>query len=253
MPWQETGDHGIWDVQFTAAMLAVYIAVFGAEYTHANLGMLEAFPWRISHGETWRLLTCTVLHGGIIHILFNALWFFRFSSAIERWLGPWITLGLYIFFAAGASAAQFLWSALPAVGASGAVYGLFGFLWVTRRRYDIAAEVTPPSTIQIMLGWLVICAVLNLFGSNIANVAHLFGLLFGWLAGQVVVARKGQRIPIILGSAALWLGLLAMTYAPVWDRTVAHLPVLNQNSGWMHIPEDKWPRLESHPINLSTL
>jgi membrane associated rhomboid family serine protease len=239
---------GIEVIQFTMAMLAVFIAVFGAQLTHRDLSFLSAYPWRIAAGEPWRLLTSTALHGSILHIAFNAIMFYRFSSAIERWLGPWITMLMYIFFAIGSNAAQILWSAgLGAIGASGVVYGLFGFLWVTRRRYDIAAEATPPSMVQTMLGWLVVCAVLNMLGSPIANVAHIFGLLLGWLLGRIVVSTKSMRLPIMAGTAILWIGLVLLTYGPVWERTIIHLPYLGNMVHRISflLPQSQWQDVES--------
>lgn len=242
MKWQETG--GIESVQFTMAMLAVYVAVFGAQFTGANLAVLQLFPWRLGHGEIWRLVTCTLLHGSIIHFAFNMIWFFRFSQAIERWLGPWIALGMYVLFAIGSGAAQALGSGGMAIGASGVVYGMFGFLWVTRRRYDIAAEAVPQQVVQTMLGWLVICVLINHFGGNIANTAHVFGLIFGYLIGYVVVARRRWRIPVVLGTAVLWLALLSLTYRPIWERTLFHMPYLKQQYMWVLMDESQWQEAE---------
>ena len=251
MPYQETDD-GIGAIQFTMAILAVCAAVFIAEMTDTNIAMLQVFPWRLGHGEVWRLLTSTLLHGSIIHFLFNMALFYRFSQAIERWLGPWLAMGLYVFLAVGAGAPQAVFSRGAAIGASGVVYGLFGLLWVCRRRYDIAAETVTPHVIQTMLAWLGICVVLNMYGGNIANLAHVFGLLFGWLVGQIVVATRRTRVPLIAGTVILWCLLLSFTYAPVWKTVIRplwwvgkqyQLSALPQ-SGWAE-EEEKWERI--HP------
>src|SRR5688572_18263907 len=98
MPWQPLDDE---TPMFTYAMMAVFIAVFGAQITHANLAMLHVFPWRVGSGEVWRLVTSTAMHGSILHFVFNMAWFIRFSTAIERWLGPWIAMAMYLLFALG--------------------------------------------------------------------------------------------------------------------------------------------------------
>src|SRR5688572_13605879 len=162
MPYQN--DNG--PPMFTYAMLAVYIAFFGAQYTQSNLTQFYAFPWRVADGELWRLITCTFLHGSILHFLFNLALFFRFADVIDNWLGPWGALGLYALYGSSASAAQILMGAGPwgLVGASGVVYGLFGFLWVMSRRRDDAFRAAGGQIAQFLLGWLAICAVINFFG-----------------------------------------------------------------------------------------
>jgi GlpG protein len=244
MRWQDTGE-GIGVIQFTMAMLAVYIAVFLAEVTQTNLAVLQAFPWRLGHGETWRLLTGTALHGGLLHFGFNIMWFFRFSQAIERWLGPWAALGMYVFFAAGAGAPQAVFSEGFAIGASGVVYGLFGFLWVCRRRYDIAAEIITPPVVQTMIGWLIICAVINRFGGNIANIAHLFGLVFGCLLGLIVVATRRTRWPLIAATALLWAQLVSLTLKPVWEQVIRPVPVINSAYRFVELDEAIWQAMEN--------
>src|SRR5438309_598893 len=109
MPYQE--DNG--PPLFTYAMLATYLAVFAAQFVGANgLTYLEPWPWLLGHGEMWRLITATVMHGSIMHLAFNLIFFLRFCLVIENWLGPWMALLLYALFAAGSCAAQQLISAV---------------------------------------------------------------------------------------------------------------------------------------------
>ncbi len=241
MRWQESGQ-GIGVIQFTMAILAVCVAVFLAQLSGTSLAPLQAFPWRLGRGEAWRLLSSTLLHGGILHFAFNMLWFYRLNQAIERWLGPWTAMGLFIFLAVGAGSPQAVFGgySIGAIGASGVVYGLFGFLWVCRRRYDIAAEAVTPPVIQTMLAWMGLCFLLNFFGGNIANIAHVFGLLFGWLIGQIVVATRNVRWPLIAGTAALWCLLLSLTYLPVWNTVTSPIPRLHERYGWVDLDESDW-------------
>lgn len=227
MPYQE--DHG--PPMFTYAALAAFIAFFGAEYKHFDLSKFFAYPWRVADGEFWRLITCTFLHGSIIHILFNMFWFLRFSSVIDNWLGPWGALGLFVFFAISSNAAQLLVSSGPGgvIGASGVVYGLFGFLWVMSRRRDDAAFAADQSTVQTMLAWLVICFLINSYGGNIGNTAHAMGLLLGWLVGRVFVARKKNRIGLALLTVAVWALPIVFIQPVVWRHTLAYVPPF---SGW---------------------
>jgi len=230
---------------FTFAAMAVFVAFFGAEFKQFDLARFQAFPWRVADGEIWRLVTCTFLHGSIMHIAFNAILFLRFATVVDNWLGPWAALGLYVLFAIPSNAAQLLVSPAGVIGASGVVYGLFGFLWVMSRRRDDAAEAAgSPHLIQTMLGWLAICFVVNLFGGSIGNTAHLMGLAVGWLLGQTVVARKRHRIPLALATLLVWALPVVLIQRPVWNRTLAHLPVVG---GWYwnyNLPDDRRDAVE---------
>jgi membrane associated rhomboid family serine protease len=145
MPY--TDDEG--PPMFTYAMMAVYIAFFAAQFKQFDLTRFYSYPWRVADGEVWRLVTCTFLHGSVIHILFNSTLFFRFSSVIDHWLGPWVALGMYAVLATSSNAAQLLVSPAGVIGASGVVYGLgmgwlIGQCFVARRRarpWLIAAAV----------------------------------------------------------------------------------------------------------------
>jgi len=212
---------------FTYAALAAFIAFFGAEYRHFDLSKFQAYPWRVADGELWRLVTCTFLHAGLLHIVFNLALFLRFSTVIDNWLGPWAALFLYVFVASSSTAAQLLVSPVGMVGASGVVYGLFGFLWVFARRRDDAAEVANMQIVQAMLAWLGICAVINYFGGNIGNTAHAYGLLLGWLCGKTFVAMRKNRIPLALLTLAVWAIPMIFIQRPVWNRTLAHVRPFN--------------------------
>jgi membrane associated rhomboid family serine protease len=221
---------------FTYAALAVFIAFFGAQLNRSDLSRFYAFPWRVADGEVWRLLTATCLHGSILHVAFNAAMFVRFSKVVDDWLGPWAALGLYVFFAVSSNAAQLIVSSGPfgAVGASGVVYGLFGFLWVMARRHPGAADAANPAVVQTMLAWLVVCFVVNLFGGNIANTAHLAGLGLGWLVGQTVVARRRWRVPIALATLAAWTLPLLFSQRPVFNPTLGRVPPLRAGY-WLNV------------------
>jgi membrane associated rhomboid family serine protease len=241
MPYQE--DNG--PPMFTYAMLAVFIAFFGAQYTQADLAHFYAFPWRVAHGELWRLLTCTFLHGSVMHVLFNVALFLRFAPVVDNWLGPWGALALYLVAGSSASAAQILVGAGPLglVGASGVVYGFFGFLWVMSRRRDDAALAANPHIVQTMFGWLVICAVVNFFGGYIANTAHVWGLLIGWLIGQTFVARKKWRWPLVAATVAAWVLPIVLCQHAVWSRTFGRIERL-QRVSWIGYPREYWEHPE---------
>ncbi len=137
----------------------------------------------IKQGEIWRLVTPLFLHGDTYQLAFNMLGIFFLGSAIERLEGSW--------FLAPADALPPMLAGLAgspfSIGASGAVYGLFGYLWIRPALSPSYPVRMMPSNVAIMLGWLVFCIF---FVERIANGAHIGGLVAG-----VVIAVVISRMP----------------------------------------------------------
>jgi membrane associated rhomboid family serine protease len=115
----------------TYALIAVNVAVYllgssvGAPVfgpALIRLGALE--PERVAAGEVWRLLSCTFLHGSVMHIGFNMFALYSLGSMLERVLGPWRFLLLYTASGLAGSVVSLLLLGATSVGASGAVWGL---------------------------------------------------------------------------------------------------------------------------------
>ncbi len=151
----------------------------------------------VKRGEVWRLVTPTFMHGNTFHLAFNMIMLYFFGAAIERLHGS-LFMGLLVLVTGIAGMLTQVMlpdpESLPAIliglagtpfaiGASGAVYGLFGFLWI-RPVIDPAYPIRMvPINVTIMLGFLVFCMTPMMKG--IANGAHLGGLIAGMLAALV--------------------------------------------------------------------
>jgi len=154
----------------------------------------------IRKGELWRFVTPMFLHGNTFHLAFNMLWIFFLGSAIERLHGSLFFLVLAMstqiagmMLQVSIPDADFIPQALHgspfAIGASGAVYGLFGYLWI-RPTVDPSYPIhMVPMNVVLMLGWLVACMTPLITG--VANGAHLGGLIGGMLAA--LIARAIQK------------------------------------------------------------
>ncbi|TWT53982.1 Rhomboid protease GlpG [Rubripirellula amarantea] len=148
----------------------------------------------VRSGQVWRFITPMFLHGDEYHLAFNMLWLFFLGSAIERLHGSIFFAILVLVTQLGGMALQvgmpdYSWvpDALVAnprvIGASGAVYGLFAFLWIrplVQPSYPIRLV---PMNVIIMLVWLVVCMTPLI--PNVANGAHLGGLLAGMIVGAM--------------------------------------------------------------------
>ena len=147
--------------------------------------------------EPWRLVTSALVHAsyremgftGIFHILFNVIWTWRFGNALESRYGSLKTFLLFVMLAAGAGAAEFALFG-DAIGLSGVGYGLFGFLWVARRRTTGFDDVIDRRVTVSFVAWFFFCIVATRFGAmNVANVAHGAGCALGAVAGGAATAR----------------------------------------------------------------
>jgi membrane associated rhomboid family serine protease len=140
--------------------------------------------------EPWRMITAAFLHsqGFILHIAFNmyALWIL--GQHLEPLLGRSRFIALYLISAFGGSVGVLLLSnpLTPVVGASGAIFGLFGALFVVQRQRG--------GDVRSLVVLIAINAVIGFIYPNISWQAHLGGLVTGLLAAVVLAyAPQGRN------------------------------------------------------------
>jgi rhomboid protease GluP len=171
-------------------------------------------------GEYYRFLTSMFLHGGLLHIGFNAWALYTLGPETERIYGTARFLTLYFIAGLAGGVASYSLSPNPSVGASGAIFGLIGALAVF---YYLSRELLGSAARQ-QLGSLITVIMINLFigfssGGLIDNFAHLGGLAGGVLIGWLLAPRfavderlyppQVVRIPLPWGWAGA-LGILAL-------------------------------------------
>jgi membrane associated rhomboid family serine protease len=126
----------------------------------------------------WGLITDAFVHFEPLHLLFNLYWLWIIGGAFEQRFGP-IRLLLFMLTAAFVSSGIQLYDGMG-VGLSGIGYALFGFAWIGRKRFPEFARVITDRTVQMFIGWGILCVVATYAHvMNIGNVAHLTGLAFG--------------------------------------------------------------------------
>jgi rhomboid protease GluP len=174
-------------------------------------------------GEYYRFLTSMFLHGGLLHIGFNAWALYALGPECERIYGTARFLAIYFIAGLAGGVASYALSAAPAVGASGAIFGLIGALAVF---YYLSRELLGSAARQ-QFGSLITVIMINLFigfssGGLIDNNAHLGGLAGGALLGWLLAPRfavderiyppQVVRRPLPWGwAAAIWfLALLVV-------------------------------------------
>ncbi len=144
-----------------------------------------SFPSALSQlpAQPWRLITPALLHLGVLHIIFNLLWWLELGRIIERFQSGQRLLLVTLVSAALSNVAQFLDTGPLFGGLSGVVYALLGYLWIFGRVCPQAGYGLRREVVMMMLAWLVICMT-GLVG-NIANTAHVVGLLSGCAMGAM--------------------------------------------------------------------
>ncbi|UXY28726.1 rhomboid family intramembrane serine protease [Streptomyces sp. HUAS TT20] len=154
----------------------------------------------IAHGQSYRLLTAMFLHGSYIHILFNMLSLWWIGGPLEAALGRARYIALYFVSGLAGSALSYLLAApnQPSLGASGAIFGLFGATAVLMRRLNY--DMRP------VIALLVINLIFTFSWSGIAWQAHIGGLVAGLVCGYAMVhAPRRHRNLIQYGACVLFL------------------------------------------------
>jgi len=168
------------------------------------LGMGGRVP--LEQGRPWTLLTAAYLHGGLLHILFNMLWLRRLGPLVEELFGASRFILLYTFAGLAGAALSALMGTPYFVGASGAVFGLFGALTAYGfiRRGDFGRAVLRQS-----LFFAAFCFFLGLRAPNVDNWGHLGGFLGGLLLAALLgyEERRDQKLGHHLAAFFTLLGV----------------------------------------------
>jgi len=155
----------------------------------------------VASGEYWRLFTVALLHENLVHIGFNLYALYLVGPIVERIYGWKIFLFMYLACALAASVASYLFGDpnVQSVGASGAIFGLFGVLFVARRVHDPVLDRRSRSLATQIGALIVLNLVLDFTvgAASIDNFAHLGGLLAGAWLGFVLVPRG---VPTLAGN-----------------------------------------------------
>jgi membrane associated rhomboid family serine protease len=220
------------DGTVTKVLIGLCVVAFVGQLANDNITFDYGMsPVEVAYGDWWRLITSAFLHEPtfLLHIGFNMYALFAFGSQVERLLGRTRYLVLYLVAALGGSVATY-WLGAPSqlsIGASGAVFGLFGAYFVLARK--LRADT---SQIMLLIG-------LNLaigFGLHkyINNWAHLGGLATGALIAWIYTqAPRGPRRALLqyAGAALVALVLLAgvLVRTPAIKRDCPPLPPLPLN------------------------
>jgi membrane associated rhomboid family serine protease len=161
---------------------------------NARVAGLESIGF--AHGEWWRIFTPMFLHYGPLHLAMNMYSLYFAGSILESIIGRWRFLLLYVVSGLAGSAGAFLWSPNAiGVGASGAIFGVLGALFVLERRGNI-------STGGQIAALIVINLVFTFALSRFISVGAHVGGLIGGVVVMFLMLRANRSAVIAVGAAA---------------------------------------------------
>lgn len=224
MPDRFVTDHRSWSparitLPVTKSLIGINIAVYLAGLLFPGVFQHFAFAPILGYFQPWRFLSTAFLHNGVLHIVLNmyALWIA--GHVLERFLGWWRYLALYLLSALGGSVLVLLFAGnttsawvQATVGASGAIFGIFGAIVVIQRR--LGGDATQ------IVGIIVINMILSFIVPNISWVGHLGGLLTGVIVGlsftralERPMTMRSRNISAIIASVLILAALAAVAWA----------------------------------------
>lgn len=135
-----------------------------------------------NNGEYWRLLTVALTHAGLTHLFFNMYSLLVLGNMLESAIGRNKFLTIFLISQVGASFASIFFGSinLVSVGASGAIFGLFGAMIVISKRFGLETKST-----YIIVG---INFAIGFIFPGIDWHAHLGGLITGLLAASFLLS-----------------------------------------------------------------
>ena len=179
------------------ANVAVYLLMLGAPNTIISwFGLVPRDV--IEHGRLWEPVTYLFVHSpppDVMHILFNMLAVWMFGTDLERRWGTRAFTQYYFITGIGAGLSMMLVSLIPwaplhavydvgTIGASGAVYGTllaWALIFPSRQILFMFFFPIPARVFVLIMGAIALLSAISASGGPVANLAHLGGLLVGWL------------------------------------------------------------------------
>ncbi len=187
---------------------------------------------RVADGEWWRIFTSAFVHLGLIHIGFNMYVLYLYGSVVERMYGPIEYAAIYLLCAAGGSVLTILLDpGQSAAGASGAIFGIIGLLFVVSRRHHAVLGRETRAMIGGVGSYLVFLLIFTFVVPRISWTGHIGGLLIGAVLGFLLAPTgvatlasmwrtpSGERLEggmPVAWRAAVYAGVAAVLLAGSW-------------------------------------
>jgi membrane associated rhomboid family serine protease len=209
----------------TMVLIAINVIVFLVEVAHGSGGLTQSvqtiydigglFGPAVAEGDWWRLITSGFVHVNLLHIGFNMLLLYLLGRLLEPALGTPRFVALYFAsLLAGSFGVMLLDANAVSAGASGAIFGIAGAVFVIARGRGMDA-------IAAEIGFLIVFNLIFTFAArNVSVGAHLGGLVGGVICGLAIVAgekgmlgrrhRLAEYAVMLIVAAVSFLGAIAV-------------------------------------------
>ena len=197
--------YATWVVIAVTVVVSLW-AAFGP-FGDQLIDLLALDKERVMAGEYWRLVTVALVHAPdfpvtLLHLGFNMYALYIVGPLVEALYGRLLMVAFYFIAALGGSIGSYLFVPGPSVGASGAIFGFFGLLFVANYVHKPALG-RQARALASQIGMLI---VINLiFGFTLAgaidNAAHIGGLISGAWLGFVVAPRAAATVSAMVQGA----------------------------------------------------
>ncbi len=213
------------------------VAWFGLEFA-----TLVAFGAKtnalLREGDWFRLVTPIFMHGGLLHLFFNSYVLWSNGPLVEKLYGSARFLLIYLLSGIGGVIGSYVWQEVanhqdaPSVGASGALFGLFGLLAIFGYRYKevpasfqraLRSSVLPAIVINLIIGFSV---------PFIDNGGHIGGLIVGALLALVIPylqletngkSATGRKSATGWAMLVICIVIIGLSFAGALRQTSGHL------------------------------
>lgn len=166
-------------------------------------------------GNYWALFTSTFIHIENWHFIGNSTWIFVLGGLLELELGKFKWILFYFSSAIVSSVSQLAFSDTTGIGASGVLYAMFGFMWITKDIYPRFKTIVTRETSYLLIGWLFIGVFLTARGIlNVGNAAHFAGVLFGLAIGAAIRFNLRRSHLILVFTLITLITLVPLFWCP---------------------------------------
>ncbi|MEI9911039.1 MAG: rhomboid family intramembrane serine protease [Bacteroidota bacterium] len=166
---------------------------FTAFYSRDLIPLGAIYEPAIQQGQWWRLITGMFLHGGIMHLFMNMVSLYLAGMLVELFINTKRFILVYLLSGIVAGLVSLWWHDKPvvAVGASGAIFGLYGVLlaMIIFKLFDASFNKFLLILLACTAGYSLVMGFLS---RGIDNSAHLGGLIAGFIAG-IFLARMMKK------------------------------------------------------------
>jgi rhomboid protease GluP len=232
----------------TQAFFAINLMVFAAmalEGIAMNPTSRQLIQWGANFGpytlggQEWRLLSCTFLHIGLMHIFFNMWCLWDLGAMCEELFGHATFAAVYLISGVGASLASVWWRPVGvSAGASGAIFGIVGALIASHYLGEYSAPLFAVRarlrSVLIFAGYALIFGAMS---GHTDNAAHIGGLVTGLVLGALIARVSPNRDPLRRIAVLLCVALIVFGCGAWLHRSRSYL--IHAQRGQQLLEENK--------------